>query len=359
MTSIEATIDERIGEVRTDAFDLTFGEITNLHKNHEMTIQPEYQRLFRWSDSQRSRLIESILLELPIPPIFTIENENGVLELIDGLQRISSVLQFIEPETIALDPLRLVGCELIPDLNDRLYIDLPLSLRLRLKRSSIRTIIIKRQSKSFLKYEMFKRLNTGGSLLSPQEIRNCSVRMLGTDGTQFYQFLQELAQKEHFLECTQTLSQSDLDQRGDEELVLRFFALKNGEGLFKGSVRDWLDDYMESVLIHGAEFIYPDEERDFDSLFGFLAQVAGRDAFVKFRGTSPIGGLAPAYFEAVTMGTYEALKQIAGKDKVQLKAAIVRAVQRDDFRAVTGPGANRKDRLRRRIEIVRDALLSV
>jgi hypothetical protein len=59
------------------------------------------------------------------------------------------------------------------------------------------------------------------------------------------------------------------------------------------------------------------------------------------------------------MGTYEALKQIAGKDKVQLKAAIVRAVQRDDFRAVTGPGANRKDRLRRRIEIVRDALLSV
>lgn len=359
MTPLEAMIDERVGEVRTDAFDLTFGEITNLHKSHEMTIQPEHQRLFRWSESQRSRLIESILLELPIPPIFTIENEDGVLELIDGLQRVSSVLQFIDPESIELEPLRLTGCELVSDLNDHLFDDLPLSLRLRVKRSSIRTIIIKRQSKSFLKYEMFKRLNTGGSLLSPQEIRNCSVRMLGPEGTEFYQFLQRLVQKEHFRECTQTLSQSDLDQRGDEELVLRFFALKNGENLFRGSVRDWLDDYMESVLIHGSKFAYPKEEEDFDRLFSFLDEVAGRDAFVKFRGQTPIGGLAPAYFEAVTMGSYEALPHVVNKDPGLLRSAIVNAVQRDDFRSVTGPGANRKDKLRRRIEIVRDALLAV
>ena len=71
----------------------------NLHKNKELIIQPEYQRLFRWSTQQKSHLIESILLELPIPQIFVIENPDGILELIDGLQRTSTVLQFIESDS--------------------------------------------------------------------------------------------------------------------------------------------------------------------------------------------------------------------------------------------------------------------
>lgn len=83
--TIDAAIDKKIGEVRTDSLDLSFGEITNLYSNKELVIQPEYQRLFRWDMEQRSRIIESILLELPIPQIFVIENENGVIELIDGL----------------------------------------------------------------------------------------------------------------------------------------------------------------------------------------------------------------------------------------------------------------------------------
>lgn len=86
MTFLKEAIDEKIGEVRTEALDLSFGEIVNLHSEQELIIQPEYQRLFRWSDEQKSRLIESILLELPIPQIFVIENSDGVLELIDGSQ---------------------------------------------------------------------------------------------------------------------------------------------------------------------------------------------------------------------------------------------------------------------------------
>ena len=65
-------IDQRIGEVRTEALDLSFGELVSLHKNRELVIHPEYQRLFRWSEEQRSRLVEPFLLELPIPPIFVI-----------------------------------------------------------------------------------------------------------------------------------------------------------------------------------------------------------------------------------------------------------------------------------------------
>lgn len=93
-------VDIESKEIRTEAVDFSFGEILNLHKDNEIVIQPEYQRLFRWTNEQRSRLIESILLRLPIPPIFLIESESGVLELIDGLQRTSSVLQFLDHKAI-------------------------------------------------------------------------------------------------------------------------------------------------------------------------------------------------------------------------------------------------------------------
>ena len=75
--TLEEQIAARVGEVRTDSFDLSFGEIANLHVNKELVIQPEYQRLFRWSLQQKSHLIESILLELPVPQIFVIENQDG------------------------------------------------------------------------------------------------------------------------------------------------------------------------------------------------------------------------------------------------------------------------------------------
>ena len=76
--TLEEEISSRIGEVRTDTLDMSFGEIANLHKNRELVIQPEYQRLFRWSEQQKSHLIESILLELPIPQIFVIENPDDI-----------------------------------------------------------------------------------------------------------------------------------------------------------------------------------------------------------------------------------------------------------------------------------------
>ena len=247
-------IDKKIGEVRFDAIDLSFGEILNLHTNDELIIDPEYQRLFRWSNAQRSRLIESILLELPIPQIFVIEDESGVLELIDGLQRISSLIQFINAEKISLKPLVLEGCDLISELNGMSFKDLPLKLQLQLKRSSARTIIIKRQSKPFLRYEMFKRLNTGGSSLSSQEVRNCSARMAGTAGTKFYEFIQELAGHSAYKTCISPISPPDRDQKGDEELVLRFLALKNSRKNFRGSVRDWLDTYMESIIFERIRF---------------------------------------------------------------------------------------------------------
>lgn len=356
--NLEKEIDEQIGEVRTDSLDLSFGEIANMRKSEELVIQPEYQRLFRWSTEQRSRLIESILLELPIPQIFVIENSDGVFELIDGLQRVSSVLQFIEPEVIGLDPLQLDGCDIIKGLNNVRFADLPLSLKLRVKRSTVRTIVIKRQSKSFLRYEMFKRLNTGGSLLSPQEIRNCSSRMLGEDGAKFYTFLQELSENPAFAATTQTLAAQDVELKGNEELVLRFFAAKNSRNTFRGNVRDWLDNFMESVLLETFPFDSKAETAIFNDVFTEIEAKLGESAFVKFRGDNPVGGLAPAYFEGIAVGCFQALDVLKTKDPDDVRRAITQLVQSEPFRSVTGPGANNRTKLEARISLSADAIVA-
>jgi hypothetical protein len=207
-----------------------------------------------------------------------------------------------------------------------------------------------------LRYEMFKRLNTGGTSLASQEIRNCTARMLGEIGIEFYDFLQFCAHTPSFQECTEPLSQSDKDAMASEELVLRFFAVKNARDLFRGSVRDWLDDYMESVLLRKRNFPFPDEEADFRKVFDFLAGVMGTGAFVRYRANVPIGALAPAYFEAVTIGTLQTLERARHVDPEKIRGAIIKCVQSEQFRSFTGPGANSREKLEGRIETISSAL---
>lgn len=203
---------------------------------------------------------------------------------------------------------------------------------------------------------MFKRLNTGGSLLSPQEIRNCSARMLGEEGARFYSFLKDLADSADFKATIQTLAQEDLEQKANEELVLRFFAAKNARNMFRGSVRDWLDDYMEAVLLKKIDFDLNTEAKLFRELFAEIAAKLGDSAFVKFRGSAPLGGLAPAYFEAVAIGSFTAFGEFKSKPANKVKGALVSLVQSGPFREVTGPGANNKTKLEKRIELASDAI---
>ncbi|WP_313065494.1 DUF262 domain-containing protein [Achromobacter animicus] len=356
--TLEEEISVRVGEVRTDSFDLSFGEIVNLHVNKELIIQPEYQRLFRWTAAQKAHLVESILLELPVPQIFVIENHDGVLELIDGLQRVSTILQFMEPSSLNLPALELDGCTLISGLNGMSFASLPLSLRLRLKRSPIRTVVIKKQSQGFLRYEMFKRLNTGGANLEPQEIRNCSARMLGDAGIEFYSMLVRLSEHVDFAALADYIPQPDKDKKAAEELVLRFFAAKNYIDNFKGSVGDWLDSYMEGVLLGKEEFDIASESQVFQRVMTFARSKLGDTAFLRYRGTEPVGSLPPAYFEAIAIGIYIAFDTIQGKTAASLRTAVTTLVQSDAFRSVTGPGANSKEKMRARINLAAEALRS-
>lgn len=393
MNVIDA-IDKKIGEVRTESLDMSVGEIITLHQQRELVIRPDFQRLFRWSLEQQSRLVESLLLELPIPSIFVIEKESGVLELIDGLQRISSLLHFIDAQSLELseedaeeddaeglqgsevaleagpeeeegeeeedaqqhDPqaLTLEGCDLVQELNGMTFEDLPLTIRLRLKRTPIRTVIIKRQSSQFLRYEMFKRLNTGGSKLSDQDIRNVNARMLGDSGALFYKKLVKSAHYGPFKRTIELLPATSLETRTDEELVLRFFATKNYRAKFRGNVGDWLDGYMEDVLLGGHPFD-ADELQDFYAVFEVLAEKFGPYAFVKYRKGQPLGGVAPAYFEAVSIGALASLEKLRTLSAEHAREVLAGAVESKGFRRVTGPGANSLPKLESRIEIIADA----
>ena len=109
----------------TKALDLSLNELADMYDSAELTIRPEYQRLFRWFRSKQSQFIESLLLEMPIPPIFVIEMEEGKWELIDGLQRLSTYLHFRgELHAVELDPpinkgdkLQLETCYIVKELN--------------------------------------------------------------------------------------------------------------------------------------------------------------------------------------------------------------------------------------------------
>ena len=340
-------------EIRTEAIDFSFGEILNLHADREIIIRPEYQRLFRWSNEQRSRLIESLLLRLPIPPIFLVEDEHGILELIDGLQRTSSVLQFIDHNSIGEPPLRLTGCDIVEELNGLNYEDLPTTARLRLKRTAIRAIVIRRSGDEYVKYEMFKRLNTGGELLSAQEIRNCSSRMI-SGGAEFYEMLQSLAQNKAFRTSTNRIPQTDLEKRANEELALRFFAVLNYRERFSGNVKEWLDDFMEACLFRKQSI--EDWLGVFYSTFEVIAEKLGDRAFSRRKNDEPVGRLAPAYFEAVVGAFAPRLNLVGGARPEKLDSALTYAFGDDRFVEATGPGANAKWKMDQRIRVVGEYL---
>ena len=287
------------------------------------------------------------------------ENEDGTLEVIDGLQRLSTMVQLIEPSLIGREALQLSGCDIIDLLDGFTYEKLPLALKLQLKRSTVRAIVIKRQSKSFLRYEMFKRLNTGGSLLSPQELRNCSARLLGEQGTKFYDFILELAGWSTFIQTTEALADADLEKRGREELVLRFFAAKNGSDLYAGHVADWLDKYMEHVLLGKSEFKQRKERAQFHRVFDCIHRSLGESAFCKYQNGSPVGGLAPAHYEAVAIAFSNKIDACEAAKPDRLREAIIDARQSASFRVNVGPGANNKTKLRGRIEAIEVAIDSV
>lgn len=357
MTQLLNELDQRSSQIRFEAIDFSAGELIRLHGDHEINIQPAFQRMFRWTQGQQSRLIESMLLGLPVPQIVLFQREDGVLELIDGLQRVSSIIRFItnrtpqEAQDDQEPTTNLTGCDILPSLNGKRFSDLDSVLQLELKRKTLRAIVIRRTNDPNLRYEMFKRLNAGGSPAEAHEVRNASLRIVGPPGERFLEFLDACARRASFEELTETLSEQGKRRLGRQELVLRFFALKNARARYKGSISDWLDEYSESVAKNTVAFDYAVEAGVFDRTCDVLAAKLGSEAFLKHKNNRATGGLAPAYFDAVSMGVLPVIDRLERCASDDAKDVLNHAIghENDHFRENVGPGANAVHRLNARI----------
>ena len=194
MENLDTQIASARKRVHREGYDMSFGELANMYQRSELVINPEYQRLFRWTKEKRTAFVESLLLNIPIPPIFVFTDENGVWELIDGLQRVSTVLELMgilkSPDG---DPLPRLTCgqsDLLPALEGRFWPEeneegkpntLSQSQMLSIRRAKVRIEILDQLTDPEVKFELFQRLNTGGTNLSEQEVRDCIVTSLSSD----------------------------------------------------------------------------------------------------------------------------------------------------------------------------------
>lgn len=311
--SLIEEVNQKRKEIRTDGYAISIGEWSSLYESREIDIHPEFQRFYRWSDVQKTNLIESILLGIPIPPVFVSQRKDGVWDVVDGLQRLSTIYQFMgvlkneEEEKVA--PLVLSGTKYLPSLEgvvwsspDNMETDLGQELRLIVKRSKINVSIILKESDETAKYDLFQRLNTGGSELSPQEVRNCILVMLNKD---FYMWLKDLASYPAFRECI-CLSDRPIQESYDFELALRFiiFSCIDLIELERiGDVGIFITEKMR-LLATDSEFDYVGWRQLFHATFDTLQNSLSEESFKRYSAQKDkfIGGFLLSQYEVVAYG---------------------------------------------------------
>lgn len=230
-TEQEAPLDLGQEERRlvTQPYDLSLTTLLDDIEQGRLLLNIEYQRKYVWDRSKASRLIESFLLNIPVPVCYFAENEDGTYEVIDGLQRVRTVYDFLEDKF----PLR--GISILGELDGVSFSGLTPKDQRRLQSRTIRCIVITEDSHPDIKFDVFERLNTGSAKLVHQELRNCIYRGV------FNNFLKDVAQKDYFTGVLGGLRKSRMDQ---EELALRFFALYDHLESYRPPLSQLLNTYM-------------------------------------------------------------------------------------------------------------------
>ncbi|HOO53802.1 MAG TPA: DUF262 domain-containing protein [Methanothrix sp.] len=224
-------------ELVTSVVDYNLKSLTELVTSRQIDLSPAYQRRSRWNNNKKSKLIESFLMNVPVPPIFLNEDKYGQYSVIDGKQRLIAISDFLRGRLV------LEGLEIFSDINGMSFDDLPHPLQNVIKmRPTLRAIIILRQSDEDIKFEVFQRLNTGGVSLNPQEIRNSTypgplndLILELSENNKFHQLLGVGKNKEN---------SAIYKEMKDAEFVLRYFTFKDDWREFSGGIKRNMNRYM-------------------------------------------------------------------------------------------------------------------
>ncbi len=257
---------------------------------------PDYQREYIWDDKKASQFIESIILDLPIPYIYVASinggEDDGRLEIVDGSQRIRTLVKFLR------NKLELTDLPILKSLNGLRFRDLPFGRQLKIKRKNIRWVELVDISEEDRR-ELFRRINTGGVKLQPMEVRR------GSQDGDFLKFVRELADNALFKElCPVSKTKEKIRQR--DEMVVRFFAYRLDFENYKGKVQSFIDGFVKKV--NDGEIVF--DKNEFNNLFiNMLNFVRNNFSPLYFKKSENNSDVSRIRFEAISVGVSFALKE--------------------------------------------------
>lgn len=316
---LQSEIDKRAQEIHTDAYSMAINEAVSMYESGDLEVHPEFQRIFRWNIAQQSRLIESIFLGIPIPPIFVAQRQDGVWDVVDGVQRLSTIFRFVgvlKDEKASPDaPEPLVAGEYLNGLFGLFYAPDPPdkkdygpeihhlndAQRRVFKRARLDFQIVQKESDDQAKFDLFQRLNSG-TRLSEQEARNCLAVMI--DPT-FARWIDDLAEFEPFAHVLSISDRQEMEGYANE-CVLRFLSTAKDEiaSLRRmGDVGEYLTNKMRAFT-SDPNFDREFEQKRFEGVFTLLDEALGSDVFRRYSLTrgSYGGRFSVSAFEAIGSG---------------------------------------------------------
>lgn len=307
---------------------------------------PDYQRDFVWDEKRQSRLIESLLLGFPIPYIFTadVDSEDpdldGRIEIVDGSQRVRTIHAFTSNELVLQD------LKTLNDLNGFTFSDLPLSRQRRFLRIPVRVIELSSKCTEETRRDLFERINSGSDILKDMEVRKGSE--LGSKPL-YTQVIKKCSLNAEFKKLA-PLSPSKEKRDERLEFTLRFFAYLDNYQNFEHSVRDFLNEYMQT---HGEPDAAKQQEMiaEFDKAIQFV-----KDNFPNgFKKTATAKSTPRVRFESLAVGVALALRE-----NPQLEVKNLDWLTSEKFKVLTtSDGANSRSKVIERIEYVRDNILGI
>lgn len=329
----EAQIKEKRKNIDYDTRDYSIDYLMEKFRTDEFYIPDEYQRQYIWDEVKKVRLIESILLGLPIPFMFFSDSEDGRCEIIDGAQRTQALEEFTSNE------LTLSELKKLTELNGFKYKDIPDYFQKKFIKTNLRVIILTDETTIDTRQEIFNRINTGGEKANKIEIRR------GSYTGDFMDFIKECTQNETFKKIC-PVSEISKKRYEDLELVLRFFAFLNNYKGFTHRVDQFLDEYVED---NKDTFDKEQFKTEFEGVINFidLHFPNGCKKTLKAKSTPRVR------FEAITVGVGLALRENPNLNPLSMDW-----LDSDEFRVhTTTHASNSPSRVAGRVEFVRDSLL--
>lgn len=344
MVTLADQLDLQKRTVSYDMYDMSVRQLVDMAESGVIDIAPDYQRHFVWDDERESELIESVFLGIPVPSIYMATNSDATWEVVDGVQRLSTLLHFCGNDFARKmigrpKQLQINGLRKLDSFNGMTFDDLPKTIQLAFTLRPLRVTTLNDKSDKHVRYDLFERLNTGGIKLHAQEIRNCVL------GGRFRDLIKQLANGADFRSVV-TLPANEIREATYEEMVLRFFAFYDQYLEFDHDVQGFLTDYMEvRSRIGPSELALAHFEPVMTQLPVRLANGISRNK----RKTTPIN-----LYEGIAVGTALAMASGRALHWDRLPGLL----ESDEMKRFTTAATNSRPMVRGRIELVRDTLIN-